>query len=228
MEQHWHDLLFAHWPVSVEALRSLVPAQFHVDEFRGQAWVGVIPFRMSGIRGRYLPPIPGFSSFPELNVRTYVTLEGKPGVYFFSLDAAHLPAVWAARATYHLPYLHARMRCEKRSPTGSEIYYQSERVHLPRPAIFRGRYSPVGPVEWRRHGTLEHWLTERYCLYTVAEGRVYCGEIHHEPWPLQDAEARIEENSMASVAGIDLPPTAPLLHFARKLRVLIWPIERIL
>lgn len=224
MEQNWHDLLFAHWPIPVKELRPLVPAQLSLDEFDGHAWVGVVPFRMSGIRARFLPPIPGFSSFPELNVRTYVTLDGKPGVYFFSLDAAHLPAVWAARATYRLPYFHARMSSEA---LGEEIHYASERVHRPRPANFRGSYKPVGPIQLRQPGTLEHWLSERYCLYTVAGDRVYRGEIHHEPWPLQDAGALIEENSMASVAGIDLPQTAPLLHFAKQLRVLIWPIRRI-
>ena len=224
MEQIWHDLLFAHWPVPVSQLRPLVPSQLALDQFEGKAWVGVVPFRMSGIRARFLPPVPGFSSFPELNVRTYVTLGGKPGVYFFSLDAAHLPAVWAARATYRLPYFHARMNLQE---SGGEIRYQSDRLHRPWPANFRGTYRPVGPVQFRTRGTLEHWLSERYCLYTVAGDRVYRGEIHHEPWPLQDAAARIEENSMASVAGIELPPTTPLLHFAKQLRVLIWPIRRV-
>ena len=225
MEQYWRDLLFAHWPVPVQQLRSLVPPQLPLDEFDGQAWVGVVPFRMSGIRARFLPPVPGFSSFPELNVRTYVTLDGKPGVYFFSLDAAHLPAVWAARATYRLPYFYARMNSET---LGEGIRYSSERIHRPRPANFRGTYGPVSSVEPRQPGTLEYWLSERYCLYTVADEKVYRGEIHHEPWPLQDAEARIEENSLASAAGIELPPTAPLLHFAKQLRVLIWPIRRVL
>ena len=224
MEQIWHDLLFAHWPIPVQQLRRLIPSQLPLDEFDGHAWVGVVPFRMSGVRARFLPPVPGFSSFPELNVRTYVTLDGKPGVYFFSLDAAHLPAVWAARATYRLPYFYARMNLEN---SRGEIRYQSERLHPPQPAIFRGSYSPIAPVQFRQAGTLEHWLSERYCLYTVAENRVYRGEIHHEPWPLQDAKARIEENSMASVAGITLPQMDPLLHFAKQLRVLIWPIRRI-
>ena len=132
--------------------------------------------------------------------------------------------VWAARATYRLPYFHARMRVEI---AGEEIRYQSERLHRPHPANFRGTYGPARPVQFRTRGTLEHWLSERYCLYTVAGGRVYRGEIHHEPWPLQDAYAQIEENSMATVAGIELPPAAPLLHFAKQLRVLIWPIRRV-
>ena len=227
MEQTWHDLLFAHWPVPVEELRPLVPYELSLDQFHGQAWVGIVPFRMSGIRGRFLPSIPGFSGFPELNVRTYVTLDGRPGVFFFSLDAAHLPAVWAARATYRLPYFYARVSCKQASANADEIVYESERLHRPRPAVFRGRYVPIGPVQLRRSGTLEHWLSERYCLYTVDRGKVYRGEIHHQPWPLQNAEAHIDENSVASAAGIELPQAAPLLHFAKELRVLIWPINRI-
>ena len=224
MEQTWHDLLFAHWPVEVERLRGVVPVELPLDTYRERAWVGVVPFWMSGIRGRFLPPLPGLSQFPELNVRTYVVRDGKPGVYFFSLDAASLPAVWTARATYRLPYFHARMRVEERD---GRIRYASQRIQPPTPAVFRGVYRPVGEVELRQPGSLEHWLTERYCLYTTAEGRVYRGEIHHEPWPLQDAEATIQENSVAETAGIALPEEAPLLHFARRVRVLIWAIERI-
>jgi hypothetical protein len=224
MEQTWHDLLFAHWPVEASVLSPLVPKELPLDTYQGQTWVAVVPFWMSGIRGRFLPPLPGLSRFPELNVRTYVTRDGKPGVYFFSLDAASLPAVWAARATYRLPYFHAKMRTQERA---GQIHYASQRIHQPTPATFRGRYGPIGKVGRRKPGSLEHWLTERYCLYTVARGRVYRGEIHHEPWPLQDAEAFIEENSMADGAGISLPERAPLLHFARQLRVLIWAIEAV-
>jgi uncharacterized protein YqjF (DUF2071 family) len=102
MQQVWHDLLFAHWPLPHDLLRPLIPAQLELDRFDGQCWVGVVPFRMSGIRGRGMPALPGLSRFPELNVRTYVTHGGKSGVYFFSLDAANLPAVWVARKFYHL------------------------------------------------------------------------------------------------------------------------------
>jgi len=224
MEQTWHDLLFAHWPVAAEKLRRLVPKELPLDRYSGHAWVGLVPFWMSGIRGRFLPPLPGLSTFPELNVRTYVIRDGRPGVYFFSLDAASLPAVRAARAAYHVPYFLAQMQVVDRD---GKIEYTSQRIHLPTPAVFRGHYRPIRGVELREPGSLEHWLTDRYCLYTRVDGNVYRGEIHHEPWPLQDAEANIEENSMASAAGITLPDEAPLLHFARELRVLLWAIERI-
>jgi hypothetical protein len=222
MVQSWHDLLFAHWPIRADQMRPLVPAQLALDTFDGQCWVGVVPFWMSGVRARGFPALPGASRFPELNVRTYVTQGGKPGVYFFSLDAASRVAVWAARAFYHLPYFYARMRAEQQS---DDIFYHS--LRLESGGEFRGNYGPTSAVERRQEGTLEHWLTERYCLYTVHAGRMYRGEIHHEPWPLQDAHAEIEINSMATVAGVVLPEAAPLLHFARRLDVLIWPLRRV-
>jgi uncharacterized protein YqjF (DUF2071 family) len=220
--QAWHDLLFAHWPVPANVLRPLVPPQLPLDAFDGQCWVGVVPFHMSNVRLRGVPPLPLLSAFPELNVRTYVTLENKPGVYFFSLDAANVPAVWSARALYHLPYFYAHMRAQVRR---DEVDYASERFLTP--AEFKAKYRPVRAAELRARQTLEVWLSERYCLYTVWRNRVYRGEIHHPRWPLQDAEAEFESNTMASAAGIKLPDTRPLLHFSKRQDVLIWPLQRI-
>jgi uncharacterized protein len=222
MRQNWHDLLFMHWPLPPDDLRPLVPAQLELDLYCDQAWIGVVPFWMSGIRKRGLPPMPGLSRFPELNVRTYVRYGQKAGVYFFSLDAANSTAVWAARKFYHLPYFQAEMRAEER---GGEFMYSSRRLESS--AEYSGRYHPVSDVKLRHKGSLEHFLTERYCLYTVSDGRVYCGEIHHSPWPLQDATANVTQNSMATASGIALPPAPPILHFAKRLDVLIWPLERV-
>jgi uncharacterized protein YqjF (DUF2071 family) len=177
---------------------------------------------MSGIRGRLMPPLPGVSALPELNVRTYVTYGGKPGVYFFSLDAASRLAVWGARTLYKLPYFFARMHVEDRN---GWINYRSSRTNSP--ARFCGRYRPLSPVQYRASGSLEHWLTERYCLYTVSHGRIYRSEIHHPQWPLQNADAEIQSNTMAAAAGMELPSEIPLLHFSKKLDVLIWPLKRI-
>jgi hypothetical protein len=163
------------------------------------------------------------SRFPELNVRTYVTFGGKPGVYFFSLDAANLAAVWAARKFYHLPYFHAEMSCKDEGDAG-EIRYSSRR--LKSPAEFRGSYAPTAEIRLREKGSLEHWLTERYCLYATHRDELYRGEIHHRRWPLQDAEAELETNTVAAAAGISLPDLTPSLLFARRLEVLIWPLRR--
>ncbi len=149
MTQTWHDLLFAHWPVPESALRPLVPAKLELDLFDGRGWIGVVPFHMSGIRIRGLPSLPGLSRFPELNVRTYVTHGGKPGVYFFSLDAGNLPAVLAARAFYHLPYFRARMASREKD---GEIQYSSHRYHTN--AEFRGHYRPTSDVTVAAKGSI--------------------------------------------------------------------------
>jgi hypothetical protein len=221
MQQTWHDLLFMHWPIPPGQIRALVPPQLELDTFDNLSWIAVVPFWMSGIRRRGLPPIPGLSRFPELNVRTYVRVEDKPGVYFFSLDAASSIAVWAARTFFKLPYFHAEMRSEERA---GEIVYSSRRFRGG--TEYCGRYRPAAYVQLRDKGTLEYFLTERYCLYTVADGRVFRGDIHHQRWPLQDASAEVTINTMATASGILLPDTPPVLHFAKRLDVLIWPLGR--
>ena len=221
MAQTWHDLLFAHWPVPAEVLRPHIPARLEIDTYEGQAWLAVVPFRMSGVRLRGTPAMPGLSNFPELNVRTYVVADGKPGVWFFSLDAANLFAVAVARAWFHLPYFRARMNCEERD---GWMHYGSERRHRNAAnAVLRGHYRPVDALFFAKPGMLEHFLTERYCLYTSdAQGRIIRGEIHHPPWPLQLADAEFSSNTMADAAGFSLPPQKPLLHFARRQDVLVW------
>ncbi|HLY97614.1 MAG TPA: DUF2071 domain-containing protein, partial [Candidatus Angelobacter sp.] len=172
---------------------------------------------------------PGMSTFPELNVRTYVSYCGIPGVYFFSLDAASRPAVWGARRFYALPYFHADMSIK---PVGekkeAKFAYRSQRIRLDgnRRAEFSGCYRPVGEPRQSEPGSLAHFLTERYCLYTVQQSSVRRGYIHHLPWPLQEAEAEMEVNTMAAASGIDLPKEKPILHYSRFLEVLIWWPER--
>ncbi|HEU5415043.1 MAG TPA: DUF2071 domain-containing protein, partial [Candidatus Angelobacter sp.] len=200
-------------------VRPLVPPQLELDLRDGHAWVGVIPFWMSGIRARATPAIPGLSTTPELNVRTYVSYHGIPGVYFWSLDCASRLAVWGARTFYHLPYFNASMSVQN---AGESFSYRCTRQEDPRPAEFRATYRPIAPARQREKSTMEYFLTERYCLYTVHRGKVLRAYIHHLPWPLQDAQAEIELNTMAQAAGIHLPATPPLLHFSRDLEVLVW------
>ena len=217
MTQSWHDLLFAHWPVEPGALRGHVPAELTLDLFDGRAWLGVIPFHMTHVAPRGVPWLPFASAFPELNVRTYVTVGGKPGVYFFSLDAASALAVMTARALFHLPYHRARMSVDV-GPR--RVSYRSARTTGA--AEFAASYGPIGPATESGPGTLEYFLTERYCLYTSRIRRL---EIHHRPWPLQPADAQIAVNTMAAACGIALPDTAPLLHFAKRLDVLTWGLK---
>jgi uncharacterized protein YqjF (DUF2071 family) len=201
----------------------MVPPQLPLDSFDGRCWVGVTPFGVSGLRLRGTPPTPVLSLFPELNVRTYVTVADKPGIYFLSLDAARRTAVAAARRFYRLPYFHARMA---RRTVGGEIEFESERLSPDGPpAGIAARYAPAGAASPAAAGSLEYFLAERYCLNTLDERkRVLRGDIHHPPWPLQAAEADIERNTTLDPFGIALEGP-PVLNFARRQDVVIWRLE---
>jgi uncharacterized protein YqjF (DUF2071 family) len=219
MAQTWDDLLFAHWRVPAESIARLVPQGLEVDQHDGTAWLGVTPFVLTGFRLRGVLPLPRLSTFPELNVRTYVTVEDKPGIWFFSLDAASRLAVEGARRIYKLPYFQARMSARR---GGDHVEYSSDRLDGSGHS-FAGRYRPVGEVFNAEPGSLEWFLTERYCLYAVDQGRLHRADIQHPPWPLREAEAELETNTM--------PPReltlqgSPLWHFSRRQDVLIWPLQ---
>jgi uncharacterized protein YqjF (DUF2071 family) len=226
MRQTWDRLLFAHWPVPYDALRPLVPAALELERYEGEAWLGVVPFLMRDVRPRLAPAVPWLSAFPELNVRTYVTAGGKPGVYFFSLDAGNPLAVELARRWFHLPYFHARFAVTQ---TGATMTYRMTRIHRNAPsAKLDATYRPTGLVYSSSSESLDAFLTERYCLYTTdTRGRLMRGEIHHEQWPLQPAEAEFQRNTMAQAAGLTLPAIAPLLHYAHHIEVLVWALARV-
>jgi hypothetical protein len=221
MFQSWRDLLFAHWRMPAERLRPLVPAQLALDEFDGSAWVALTPFLLADLHARGLPALPRVSTFPELNLRTYVRVDGKPGVWFFSLDAGSALAVSGARLLYRLPYHLAEMRIDR---DGEWIRYHSrrERGEAELSAAYRPTGAPFEPVP----GTLEHFLVERYALYTVLRnGRVLRAEIHHPKWLLQPAQAEIERNTVGDASGVALDGAPAALHFAGRQDTLVWPPE---
>jgi uncharacterized protein YqjF (DUF2071 family) len=220
----WRDLLFAHWVVDASVLRPLIPAELDLDLFEDRCYVGAVPFLMEGVTPRLVPPLPGLHAFPELNLRTYVTLGGKPGVWFFSLDAGQKLAVRMARRLFHLPYFDARFDI---AVEGGKVNYSSVRTHRAAAAAkFSATYQAAGPVYRSATGSLDAWLTERYCLYSADTlGRIYRGEIDHPPWLLQRAEATIHMNTLGDWLGIQMkyPPAA--LHFAKLLDVRAWMAE---
>jgi uncharacterized protein YqjF (DUF2071 family) len=229
MRQDWNHLLFLHWVVAPEAIRPLVPPGLELDLFEGRAYVGLVPFTMTGVRPVWAPAVPPLSNFHETNVRTYVHRAGRdPGVWFFSLDAANPVAVALARAFFHLPYYHARMRLDLGPET---IAYASERRRV-RPGA-RGaatcavRCTPTGAAAPARVGTLEHFLAERYFLYAAHRGRLYRGQVHHSPYPLQTASVSALDETLLAAAGIGRPEEAPLAHFARGVRVEVFPLTRV-
>ena len=243
MRQSWHHLLFLHWVVPVEALRPLVPHEVEIDTFEGRAYIGLVPFTMTGVRPIWAPAFPPLSNFHEVNVRTYVHYQGAdPGVWFFSLDAANSVAVRLARTIWKLPYHFARMELNhsdglvgelrsapesvRQSPSPNTIDYQSERLWPPPvPAACSVRYTPAGPITPAAVGSLEHFLAERYLLYTTAGGRLFRGQVNHTPYPLQAADVHSLEESLVAAAGIAHGSERPLAHYARVVHVEIFPLR---
>jgi uncharacterized protein YqjF (DUF2071 family) len=221
MTQTWHDLLFAHWPVDKVVLASKIPSPLELDLYDGEAWVGIVPFHMTNVSPRGVPSMPGVSAFAELNVRTYVRFGDRPGVYFFSLDAASALAVAAARTMFHLPYYLASIEREEQD---GGIRYRSRRtVEQGSGAELLVSYRPAGRVFHPVEGSLEYFLTERYCLYTIGKtSHPLRVDVHHPRWRLQPAEATFERNTMADAVGIRLAARAPLLHFARRQDAVAW------
>jgi hypothetical protein len=219
MQQTWHDLLFAHWTVRPSDIRPLVPRAFDLDLYDGQAWIGIVPFYMTNVTLRGIAPLPKLSEFAELNVRTYVRVAERGGVYFLSLDAANRLAVCAAKLVLNLPYHRAAMNVSRHA---ASVEYQSHRLRN-HGARFEAEYSPFGRDFSSIPGSLEHFLTERYCLYNVdRRGVPYRLDIHHPPWALQPAWATVRTNDVARASGLRLPDTEPLLHFAHRQDVAIW------
>ncbi|HEX2574204.1 MAG TPA: DUF2071 domain-containing protein [Polyangia bacterium] len=220
--QRWRELLFLHWTVPAATLRPLVPRRLAIDEYEGQAFVGLVPFRMEGVRQAWMPERAALD-FLETNVRTYVHLDGEhPGVYFFSLDAASRLAVWVARAAWALPYFFARMEMTL-GEGGTE--YRLERRSGTRPGL-HVRYRPGEPLGPSAPGSLEFFLLERYFLY-AERGGLLRGQVHHMPYPAQRASVvELHEDLIAS-AGLSHPDTAPLAHYAPGVDVEIFPLVRV-
>lgn len=220
VRQQCRDVLFAHWPTPAGALQRLLPRGIDLDSFEGEAWISVVAFRMTGLTTRWLPAIPGVSPFVQLNVRTYVRVGGRPGVYFFSLDADSRIVVAVARAWFHLPYYRARMSVSSGSGT---THYASRRCEpgMP-PAEFGAACRAAGPEFRPRPGTLDHWLTERYRLYAGDRaGRIRLGEIGHQPWVLRAVEAEIASNTMMP-PGVAVPTALPRLQLAAEADIVAW------
>ena len=216
--QSWQDLLFAHWSVDPELLRPRIPAPLELDLHDGKAWIGITPFRIEGFRPRGLPTLGPLSAFPELNLRTYVRSAGQGGIFFFSLDAGSAAAVLGARTLFRLPYRNADMGIQEEE---GRVRFTS--VRPDGAAAFRATYGPVDHAFQAQPGTVEHFLVERYALFTVLrDGGVLKSEIHHRPWPLQPAQGEVDGAALAAAEDVPLPTGEPLLHFSRRQDTLIW------
>ena len=228
MRQDWNDLLFLHWPVPAELLQPYLPPRLKIDTYDGMAWLAVVPFRMSKVRTRISPPVPGANEFLELNVRTYVHLDGVPGVWFFSLDATNALAVWAARTFFNLPYLRATMRLD--SPGPELRQFTANRTHAGAPAAhFRTTWKIGSPLPPAEPGSLAFFLTERYCLYASnqAQTKLYRGRVAHAPWPLRSANLLHYESTLIEGHGLPTPVDKPVVHAGGTVSVELWPLRRV-
>ena len=221
MHQTWGKLLFIHWPIPAELLRPKIPAELEIDTHEGQAWIAITPFTMWNIRPSFFPPIPFLSQAHELNVRTYVYHGRVPGVWFFSLDINHALAVPLARAIYHLPYYHASIQLQQ---DGNSIDYRLRRDDQ---AQFDARWSFGPRLPEAKPGTLEYFLCERYVLYSYRAGKLYRARIWHEPWPLRAAQLYSLQSTMIESHELPVPVGPPLLHYAPRLDVEIWPRKKV-
>lgn len=220
LTMRWRHLLFVHWRVDPAVLRPLIPNTLEIDTFGGSAWVGWVPFVMESVRPAWLPPIPHFFDFGEANVRTYVRYGEQRGVWFFSLDAAHRLAVWVARQRWRLPYYYARIRWSQPAP--QEIRYECRRT----PEIYgRAWYRIEGAPETPPEGSLEHFLVERYTLFTAHRGRLYTGHVAHIPYRIQPAHLLEMEQTMVAAAGIALSDAEPVVFYAPGFGVLASAIQ---
>ncbi len=229
--QRWANLLFLHWVVDAEPLQKILPPGLTLDTFEGKAYVGLVPFTMTGVRPVWAPPVKPISNFHETNLRTYVHFNGEnPGVWFFSLDAANSLAVKIARTFWKLPYHRADMTMDVQHPTdtSTRVHYVTRRMWPePLPAECRVDYTVDSPVIPATPGTLEHFLAERYLLYAYRDGALYRGQVYHTPYPLQVSEVQSLNESMVRAAGINRPDAAPLSHYASEVDVHIYGLNKL-
>lgn len=220
MFQKWKHLLFASWPIAPDEMRRHVPPNFKLDTFDGKAWLSLVPMHMEDLHFRFLPPVPGTSNFPEINVRTYVRVPGRNGtaerrgVFFFSIDAACWLGSIVARWLFHTPYQYARMKLTER---GTYHHMVADRKGSSRLAAARfiATYGPTGEPSEPADGSLAAFLVDRDTAFAISRGTIYWGPVKHPPWKLADAEAEIEVNTLAAAAGIALPNVKPELHYSR-------------
>lgn len=228
MYMQWQDLLFLHWRIDPELVQATLPSGLVVDTFDGAAWVGIVPFSMQGVRPRGCPPVPGLSSFLELNLRTYaVDRAGRPGVWFYTLETHHRLAVFMARTFFHLPYRYADMNLRHTGDAWIHYHCQSRR---------KGVRQPGQAFAWRRHGTirtaepgsLEFFLLERYRLFAGPDrrSRLFSGQVRHRPYPVQSAELDHMDTRLFPLHGFPEPEGPPdAVHASAGVRVNVHPLR---
>jgi len=229
MYQRWHELLFLHWSVAPELVAQALPPGLRVDTFEGKAWIGVVPFSMRGIRPRFLPAVAGLSNFPELNLRTYVVdAQGRPGVWFYSLDTPKRLPNWIARTFFHLNYRLARIEVQNREEKNS--YLSELRLESEWDAPQKYTWERTGDAYLAELGSLDFFLVERYRLfaYNPKTRHLLTGKVHHEPYPIQTVDLSDYTTRLFELNGLVAPTGAPVSTLASAgVDVRIFPMERV-
>ena len=221
--QKWRHLLFLHWRVTPDVVAAALPDGLEVDVFDGSAWVGLVPFLMTGVRPWWFTPVPGVSTFPETNVRTYVRCRGEPGVYFFSLDAGNSLPVHVARRVWHLPYHRAEMTLGR---DGDRVAYRSRRLWPGTAGVGCAiEASVAGPPAVAEPGTAEHFLCERYLLFCEGRAGLLRGRVFHTPYPLRPVAVNGFADTLVEDAGFGVPPAFDHATFSDGVDVKIYGLH---
>jgi hypothetical protein len=223
MKQKWNHVLFLHWPISPVHLRPLVPGALQIDTYDGKAWLGMIIFEMGGIYPRRFPGLSLTLPFSEINVRTYVTYKGEPGIYFLSIDVNNWASLQIAKRWYHLPYHPAKVSIRK---SGKSLSFEG--IRKKEPLKVKGSYTPRRDVYMSRADQLDYWFTERYRLFsTDALSNLYTAAIDHPPWPLQQADVSFEKNTLFSPFPFKLAEDTPIAHYSHGVQTNFWNIKKL-
>ncbi|MCJ7842651.1 DUF2071 domain-containing protein [Lederbergia sp. NSJ-179] len=223
MTQTWNHLLFCHWPIDEKVIQPLIPPEFELDKFAGKAWLGVIPFQVTDMRIRGLPKPPYLHTYLELNIRTYVTYKGTPGIYFLALDADKWSAVWGGKIGALLPYRKANMEMQERK---NRIHFQSKPLDpSQKERTLSIQYQPISESYSPTTDSLEYWLFERYCFFILFKNRVFRGDIHHNHWKVSQAVAKIDQPFFFTL--FQNRHDAPLFHYTRKKQAFMWMLNKV-
>lgn len=221
--QSWNNLVFIHYKIDIQSLRALVPSKFEIDLYQGEAWISIVPFFMEDVMKGNIPSFYPFKKFPELNLRTYVKYENKPGVFFFSLDAECLPVVLGGNLLYGVPYKYAKMNYELSENGG---YLRSDRFIGS--VEFEMRYRKIGEIFESEIGSLQEWLSERYCLYSKSNHtEFYRVEVHHKKWPLQNCEVSISKNDILKASNLEVDLDSMIVNYSPGVDVISFRPEKI-
>jgi uncharacterized protein YqjF (DUF2071 family) len=223
MTQVWNDVLFMHWPVARDCIQSLLPRCLELDCYENTPWISFVLYNITNSRLRGFPPIPPFSSLPGLNIRTYVTYKGIPGIYFFSLDAPQLSAVLGAKWTTGLPYRFAKMNYKKEIDT---IEFSSSFLGSRGEENFHVVYNPSSYMYEADPDNLDYWLLERYRMYSIRKEKLYHMDIHHDQWKVSDVKVDHLENSMAPYLPQETFLTQPNIHYSRRRQCFFYPLKK--